>query len=153
MESVENVKRKTINATERRNEMACFLAPVAEAIATTVVQKVVEKRGKKTGDGKSETIGLTWGKRLGWLNKMLWGGSILLAFEHLWHGEIVPWPPFLTAMNNPADVAPMLHEIATIGTAMAVAITVVWGIMVLVVELKIKATGKEKTISTVGGAE
>jgi hypothetical protein len=45
---------------------------------------------------------------------------ILLAFEHLWHGEIVPWPPFLTAMNNPADIAPMLHEIATIGIGMAV---------------------------------
>ena len=70
---------------------------------------------------------------------MLWGGVSLLALEHLWHGEIVPWPPFLTALNNPDDVAPMLHEVATIGTAMAIFVTFVWGIMVLIAERKAKA--------------
>jgi len=34
---------------------------------------------------------------LGWLTNMLWGGSLLLAFEHVWHGEETPWFPFLTA--------------------------------------------------------
>jgi hypothetical protein len=92
-------------------------------------------------------------RRLGWLNKMLWGGSMLLAFEHLWHGEIVPWPPFLTAMKNPADVGPMLHEIATVGTAMAVMVTLVWALMVLVVELRGRSISRAETTSAVGGAE
>ena len=57
---------------------------------------------------------------------MLWGGVVLLAFEHVWHGEVVPWFPFLTAMNDPADTSEMLHEMATIGVTMAVLITVTW---------------------------
>ncbi len=119
--------------------MACFVAPMGEAIIMTVVQKVVEKRERKAAGENAGKIGLTWSKRLGWLNKMLWGGSILLAFEHVWHGEVVPWPPFLTAMKNPADTSAMLHEIATVGVAMAVAVTAVWGIMILVTERKSKA--------------
>ncbi len=133
--------------------MACFTVPAGVAIVTTIVQKVVEKREKKAGVEKANKVGLSWGQRLGWLNKMLWGGSILLAFEHLWHGEIVPWPPFLTAMKNPADIAPMLHEIATVGTAMAVTVTVVWIVMVLIVELKIRTTGSVKTVSILEGGK
>jgi hypothetical protein len=118
--------------------MACFLVPAGEAIVTTVVQKVVQKR-EKTGEEKAKKTGLTWSRRLSWLNKMLWGGTILLALEHIWHGEVVPWPPFLTAMETPSEVAPMLHEMATFGVAMALAVTAVWGIMILVAELKAKA--------------
>lgn len=113
--------------------MACFLVPAGETIVTTVIQKVVEKKEKKGGEEKT---GLTWSRRLGWLNKMLWGGSILLAFEHIWHGEVVPWWPFLTAMENPADISPMLHEMALFGGVMAATITVVWLIMIWVAELK-----------------
>jgi hypothetical protein len=133
--------------------MACFLVPVGEAIVTTVVQKVVEKREEKEGSAKITNTGLTWSRRLGWLNKMLWGGAILLAFEHIWHGEVVPWPPFLTAMKNPVDVAPMFHEIATVGVAMAITVTIVWGIMILIAELKAKATPEVKTKPVTGGAE
>jgi len=132
--------------------MACFLAPMSEAIVMTVVQKIVDKKAKKTGGSGPENTS-NWVRRLGWLNKMLWGGSMLLAFEHLWHGEIVPWPPFLTAMNNPADVGPMLHEIATVGTAMAMTVTVVWALMILVVELRGRSISRAGTTSTVGGTE
>lgn len=130
--------------------MACFLVPMAEAIVTTVVQKVVEKQEVKVGVEKKERTGLTWSRKLGWLNKLLWGGTILLALEHIWHGEVVPWPPFLTAMENPADVAPMLHEVATIGVAMAVVVTLVWGIIVLIAEQKAKGLPEVKTVSTEG---
>jgi len=119
--------------------MACFLVPMGEAIVTTVVQKVVENQEKKAGGGKTNHAAAKWGQRLGWLNKMLWGGVMLLALEHVWHGEVVPWPPFLTAMQNPVDVAPMLHEIATIGVGMAVFVTAVWVVMVIVAEAKAKA--------------
>jgi hypothetical protein len=125
--------------------MACFLVPAGEAVVTTVVQKVIEKQGKKGGEEKSAEAKIKWGKRLGWLNKMLWGGSLLLALEHIWHGEIIATPPFLTAMQNSADTAAMLHEMATVGVAMAVAITFVWGIMVLVSEAKSRAASRVKT--------
>jgi hypothetical protein len=118
--------------------MACFLVPAGEAIVTTVVQKVMERREKKNGTVHVEKTGLTWSRRLGWLNKLLWGGTALLALEHIWHGEVVLYPPFLTAMNNPADVAPMLREVATVGVAMAVSVTIVWAIIVMIVELKTK---------------
>ena len=133
--------------------MACFLAPLSEAIVITVVQRVVEKKARNAGQEGFQSTDSPWVRRLGWLNKMLWGGSILLAFEHLWHGEVVPWPPFLTAMKNPADVGPMLHEIATVGTAMAITVTAVWAVMVLVVELRVRSGGRAGTTPTAGGAE
>jgi len=131
--------------------MACFLVPAGVAIGTSVAQKVVEKREKKVGGERTKNTGLNWSQRLSWLNKLLWGGTILLALEHIWHGEVVPWPPFLTAMENPADVAPMLHEMATIGVAMAITVTVIWGIMILIAELKAKATPEVKESLVSGG--
>ena len=131
--------------------MACFLVPMGEAIVTTAVQKVIENKEKKVGEEKTKKTGWNWSRRLSWLNKLLWGGTILLALEHIWHGEVVPWPPFLTAMENPADVALMLHEMATIGVAMAITITVVWGIMILIAELKTKAMPEVKVKPASGG--
>ena len=69
--------------------------------------------------------------KLGWLNRLLWGGSALLAFEHLWHGEIVPFFPFLTAVAD-GEVSGMLAEMSTTGVMMAVLVTVVWAAMLLV---------------------
>jgi hypothetical protein len=133
--------------------MACFLVPVGEAIVTTVTQKVIEKKEKQSGDAKAAGTGLKWSRRLGWLNKMLWGGSLLLAIEHVWHGEVVPWPPFLTAMETPGEVGPMLHEMATFGVAMAAAVTVVWGIIVLVAELKSRVVPIAKATPAERGTE
>jgi hypothetical protein len=82
---------------------------------------------------------------------MLWGGTILLALEHVWHGEVVPWPPFLTAMANPAEVAPMLREMAIVGVTMALAVTFVWSIIVTVAELKARAIPMAKESPVSGG--
>ena len=132
--------------------MACFLVPMGEALVTTVVQKVIERKEKKVtrAEGTTKT-GLTWSRRLSWLNKMLWGGTALLGLEHLWHGEIVLSPPFLTAMKNPANIAPMLREVATVGVAMALSVTVIWAILILVVELKSKALNEMGVKSGRGG--
>ena len=111
--------------------MACFLVPGTEAIVTTVVTKAIESKEKKTAsaDGSVVTdsnVKLPFSAKLKWLNNMLWGGSALLAFEHVWHGEVVPWFPFLTAASDPGDTAEMLHEMSTIGVSMAVLVSVVW---------------------------
>ena len=117
--------------------MACFLVPTAEAIVTTVISKVVSAKEKKQDLAhvdveKIEKKPLGFGKKIKWLNAMLWGGSALLAFEHVWHGEVTPFFPFLTAASNPADAADMLHEMATSGVAMAGLVTLVWVGMVIV---------------------
>ena len=68
----------------------------------------------------------------------LWGGSALLAFEHVWHGEVQPFFPFLTAMSNPEDTQEMLHEIATVGVSMAVLVTVIWIGMCVTADMIVK---------------
>jgi len=70
--------------------------------------------------------GLASKLKLNILNAMLWGGVILLVIEHIWHGELVPWPPFLTAMKSPTEIPIMLQEISTIGTAMTLAVVGTW---------------------------
>ena len=109
--------------------MACFLVSTAEAIAVTVLTKAAEKKEAKISLGEKkpeEKAKAPFSRKLKWLRNMLWGGSALLAFEHVWHGEVVPWFPFLTNAANPEDAAEMLHEMATVGVAMAVLVTVVW---------------------------
>ena len=115
--------------------MACFLVPAAEAVVATIATKVIEKKEKtvpsvSTGEEAAETTGkLPFSRKLKWLTNLLWGGAVLLAFEHVWHGEVVPWFPFLTAAGNPEDAAEMLHEMGTAGVAMAVLVTVIWLVM------------------------
>ena len=119
--------------------MACFIVPAAEAAVTTIVTKVMEKQEKKQ-DAEQLVNGVSlkelhkehFSSKLKRLNYLLWGGSGLLAFEHLWHGEIQPFFPFLTAASNPADTAEMLHEMSTVGVSMAVLVTLVWGIITYV---------------------
>lgn len=121
--------------------MACFLAPVAEAVVTTIIKEGVKRKEEKhiedkkiNKDSKTKTSKneISFSKKLGWLNNMLWGGSALLAYEHIWHGEVTPWFPFLTAAQNPEETSVMLHEISTVGVSMAVLVTVAWVGMVLV---------------------
>jgi len=108
--------------------MACFLVSAAEAAVVTVAARTT---GKKEAVYKAEDR-LPFSRKLKWLSNMLWGGSALLAFEHVWHGEVAPWFPFLTAMSDPAGTAEMLTEMGTVGVTMAALITAVWGGMVLV---------------------
>ena len=102
--------------------MACFIVPATEAIVTTAASHILKT--KKAASGFT--------RKLRWLNKMLWGGSGLLAFEHIWNGEIIPEFPFLTNAANPADMAVMLEEMATSGVGMALLVTGVWGVMLAV---------------------
>ena len=112
--------------------MACFLVSAAEAVVVTGIEKHEEKIEKariEAGEPEPEVKKVPMSRKLKWLTYMLWGGVVLLAFEHVWHGEVVPWFPFLTAMADPADAAEMFGEVATVGVTMAVIITVTWLIM------------------------
>jgi hypothetical protein len=124
--------------------MACFLAPAAEAIVVTAIQHHFSKKevlSSVTIEAPAQPKAVPFSHKLGWLSNLLWGGSFLLMIEHVWHGEVVFYPPFLTAMENPADIQPMLMEIATAGVSMAAVVTAAWCVMLLV------SAAKEKKLS------
>jgi len=103
--------------------MACFSAPLAAGIITTIFRKKIPEK-----------------YHINWLNILIWGGSIGLAVEHIAHQEIVLYPPFLTAMSSPADTAVMFQEITTVGTAMLLVCIGIWVAMVLVASTMVTAT-------------
>jgi hypothetical protein len=84
--------------------MVCFLVPMTVAIILTIVAKRIPEKYK-----------------INWLNMLLWGGSLTLAIEHYTHGEIVPYPPFLTA-----GLAEVFPEMMKIGVPMTLAMVGVW---------------------------
>ena len=110
--------------------MTCFSVPASTAILTTLFRKRFPE---------------SW--HINWLNTMIWGGSLALAIEHVAHGEIVPWPPFLTAMANPADFAAMLGELVTVGLPMLITIILVWGVLAITYE---KVLAPSKVLSKAG---
>lgn len=97
--------------------MACFIAPAVAAIASTAIRNKIPARFHAER-----------------LNLMLWGGVIMLIVDHIMSGEIVMFPPFLTAMRSPAEAAAALKEIATTGGAMTIIIFAVWLLMALAAE-------------------
>lgn len=117
--------------------MACFIVPAAEAVITSVVTKVVESKEQKAlSIGEEVELSLEnklpLSKKIKWLSNLLWGGSALLAFEHVWHGEIEPFFPFLTAAKSSAEWTAALQEMSTAGVVMAVSVTLFWTGMVAV---------------------
>lgn len=127
--------------------MACFLVSGGEAIIGTAVREVVKKKEMEQGivDERGNQLtdpaedGICWTRKIGWLLNMLWGGVILLCIEHMWHGEVVPFPPFLTAMNDPSEIPVMFHEMATVGVGMAVLVTLVWVVAIFVADAAVKS--------------
>jgi len=101
--------------------MACFTVPLATAAVATTVKSTLPETAKRN----------PFIAKLGWLGNMMFGGSFLLAIEHIYHGEIIFTPPFLTAVKD-GNTSEMLHEMATRGVAMAVLLGVVWVAMVAI---------------------
>lgn len=151
--------------------MACFLVPTGEAIVVSLLRlalKKKEERAEVQPDSLASSASLvsptsparlaspgvrTLRRRLRWLSQMLWGGSALLAFEHLWHGEIVPWFPFLTAASDPESAGVMLHEMATAGVMMALLTTVAWGLMCMAASAIEKRSLQQLSADSSGGAQ
>lgn len=126
--------------------MACFTAVAVEAVAATVVKKHIQKKeqtalaaGLPTAASRGK---ISWSRKLSWLTNLLWGGVFLLIIEHMWHGEVVPWFPFLTAIGDPADTMAMLREIATVGTAMCLVVTAVWYIATVVADAVVSRSAR-----------
>lgn len=106
--------------------MACFTACLAQALVVYGVKKTVQTKHKALANKLTKLI------------YMLLAGSFLLLIEHIWHGEITLFYPFLTAAKDPEDTKVMIHEILTVGSSMDVAITLSWAIYYKVLSFKSK---------------
>ena len=129
--------------------MACFIATAVEAAVVTVIEKRVEKKEIEKvhlDTKKAESNKLPLSQKIKWLRNLLLGGSFLLAFEHIWHGEVVPYFPFLTAAANAEDRLQMLKEMALVGGSMVLLVTAVWGAMLLVSYIIEKRGQEENTV-------
>jgi len=80
--------------------MSCFIAPLVQAVATSACRKHF------TNSSNSPLVA-----NLPTLEKMLWGGSLVLIVDHIAHGE-------LFAFN--------LRELLTVGIPMSLVVTAVW---------------------------
>lgn len=122
--------------------MACFTISAAAAIGVGAAKYIFRHQEKKHEltniEPKEYKFGseVKWSKKLGYLELALWTGAFILAGEHVIHGEVTPYPPFLTAAGEgPEAVSEMLHEMATVGVGMLAAVVVAWAIGVFVVDL------------------
>ena len=97
--------------------MCCFLVPLAQAVATTVYRKVRNS-----------------GEKVRTLEKMLWGGSIMLIVDQIINGELTWKYPFFTALTDAGGASVFLRELLAVGVPMSLAITAIWGIWALISE-------------------
>ena len=134
--------------------MACFTVSAVAAIGVGVARHIVKHNEKKAElAGKERVIekfgsDSKWSTKLAYLETALFAGSFVLAGEHIIHGEVTPYPPFLTAAaEGPEAVAEMFHEIATVGVTMFTLIVAFWAIGVLVYDF-IKYRSRKKKAAT-----
>lgn len=96
--------------------MCCFLVPMAQAVATTIIRKTNPKAADLyVGD----------------LEKMLWGGTAMLIVDHIINGELTWAFPFFTALAKEGGAQVFLRELLTVGVPMSLTLTAAWGVWAL----------------------
>ena len=122
--------------------MACFTVSAVAAIGVGVARHIVkhnELKAEKEGkERKIEKFGSDskWSTKLAYLEGSLFAGSFLLAGEHILHGEVTPYPPFITAAGEgPEAVTEMLTEMGTVGVAMLGIVVAFWAVGVLIYDI------------------
>ena len=105
--------------------MSCFIIPMAQAIATSAYRKA-----NATAIESSEHA-LT--RNIPALEKMLWGGTVMLIVDHVLNGELTWQYPFFTALES-GGFPVMLRELLTVGVPMSLTLTAVWVVYALLKE-------------------
>jgi hypothetical protein len=104
--------------------MSCFIVPLVQAIATSAY--------RKANSGKVAASKAPLMHNLPALEKMLWGGSIMLIVDHIINGELIWRFPFFTALDQVGGGAVMLREMLTVGVPMSLVLTAVWAVWAFV---------------------
>ena len=127
--------------------MASFTVTTVAAIGVGVARHVVKHNENKKDPTRVDPIKLDnvpVSKKLGVLELALWGGSFILAGEHLIHGEVSFKFPWLTAVSEgPEAVSEMLTEMGTVGVGMLGIIVGAWAIGLLVRRFLLKRKAKQ----------
>ena len=103
--------------------MACFIVPLTQALATTAYRRQMERKALMN---PSEQHRSPLEAHLTTLEKMLWGGSLMLIVDHIINGELTWRFPFFTALETEGGGLVMLQEMLTVGIPMSVIVTVIW---------------------------
>ncbi|MBO4455971.1 MAG: hypothetical protein J5759_05955 [Bacteroidales bacterium] len=103
--------------------MACFIVPMLQAVATSIYRKTMHKPATSA-----------LGRNIPALEKMLWGGTVMLIVDHIINGELTWKFPFFTALGAEGGAAVFLRELLTVGVPMSVVITLVWVVYALLRE-------------------
>ncbi len=96
--------------------MACFITPLVVAILLSMVGRAAP----------------SWGRRLGPLSLLMWGGAVGLMADHVVNGELAPRPPFLTGWNPAAGLYPLLEEVLFTGGLITASISTLWMFALLI---------------------
>ena len=106
------------------------VVPLAQAVVTSAIRKSNEKNNRSDHSA--------FARHLPALEKMLWGGSVMLVVDHIINGELTWRFPFFTALENAGGGAVMLREMFTVGVPMSLVITAIWAVYALAKERKKK---------------
>ena len=99
--------------------MACFIVPLVQAVATTAYRK---RHAAEIAAPDAPVLK----HRLPDLEKMLWGGTLMLVVDHVINGELTWRFPFFTALGQAGGGAVMLREMLTVGVPMSLVLTAAW---------------------------
>ena len=111
--------------------MACFVVPLVQAAATSLYRKLNAK-----GIASPDASPLK--RNVPALEKMLWGGSVMLIVDHVINGELTWRFPFFTALDKVGGGDVMLKEMLTVGVPMSVIVTACWVVYALLKERRHK---------------
>jgi hypothetical protein len=98
---------------------------MAQAIVTSAYRKVNEK-SIKTADSALK-------RQIPALEKMLWGGTVMLIVDHIINGELTWQYPFFTALET-GGFPVMLRELLTVGIPMSLVLTAIWAVYAILKE-------------------
>lgn len=102
---------------------------MTQAIATTAYRKLNAKKIEATG-------ATALMRHVPTLEKMLWGGTVMLVVDHIINGEVTWRYPFFTALTETGGAEVMLREMLTVGVPMSLVLTAVWVVYAFVKERK-----------------
>ena len=93
--------------------------------------RLAEERGCAFGTKCDEASFIRGGEHMNEIDRSTRRTQQESAFDHIINGEIVPFWPFFTALNEDGGVSTMLSEMLTVGVPMSIVVTAIYAAMCL----------------------
>ena len=101
--------------------MSCYVVPLVEA----AIVSACRKRALRSSSPLLQELPA--------LEKMLWGGTVMLIVDHIINGELTWQYPFFTALET-GGFPVMLRELLTVGVPMSLTLTAIWAVWAILKE-------------------